>query len=130
MVAESAAPTDTEDDGGSGVSSHSSSSGSSSGTSSGSSEGSSDGSSEGSSDGSSDSSSDGSYDSCSESESSGRDAHVWEMCCNRRSKLTHFAKVRGIKARRLTLETGYDFRKQETMVKVFEELKNTAPRRL
>lgn len=38
-----------------------------------------------------------------------QDREVWELCCHEQSTLTEAALARGLAARRLTLETGYDF---------------------
>ena len=45
--------------------------------------------------------------------SSGRGRVVWELCCSPDSLITQCALALGFSAERLTLETGWDFRKRK-----------------
>ena len=58
-----------------------------------------------------------------ESEASSDDDEVWEICCNPQSTLTRAASARGLKAKRLTLETGYDIMKKATVRRVRKQMK-------
>ena len=64
-----------------------------------------------------------------ESEASSDDNEVWEICCNPQSTLTRAARARGLKAKRLTLETGYDIMKKATVRRVCKQMKKKKPRR-
>ena len=85
----------------------------------------------GSTDCSSDGSSSASCGSSSvDSEGDSDEAEVWEICCSPSSTITQAAKARGLKAKRLTLETGHDFMLWETVLSVRQRMKKRLPRRV
>ncbi|MDA8583090.1 hypothetical protein N9L68_02630 [bacterium] len=61
--------------------------------------------------------------------SSSDDDECWEICCNPRGTLTDAATATGLRAKRLTLGTGYDIMKEETVRKARKHMNNTKPRR-
>ena len=52
---------------------------------------------------------------------------VWEMCCHPRSTITHHAKKYGLHAKRVTLETGYNFKKKGCVSKVLKKIRKSPP---